>query len=147
MKINLHFFYSYFALILLLYSCKEKEVGEKEAYHALQFQNELNLYPQKILITNQYSKAYTEHIHLKNSNSLRTDLWHWIGPENITGRILSLAINPKDTNELWAGSASSGLWKSESGGFGKNSWENIQTGFPALAIGAIAIDPEHPKTI
>ncbi len=73
--------------------------------------------------------------------------WQSIGPNNVAGRILSLAIDPSNTNILWAGSSSGGLWKSTTKGAGINAWTYINTGYPTIAISAIAINQSNPSTM
>ncbi len=41
----------------------------------------------------------------------RSGGWQAIGPKNIGGRTLCLAIHPQDTSILYAGSASGSMWK------------------------------------
>lgn len=71
--------------------------------------------------------------------------WEAIGPDNIGGRTLCLTVHPQDTNILWVGSASGGLWKSTTAGRGVAAWQRVETGFPVLGVSAIAIDPEQPN--
>jgi hypothetical protein len=66
--------------------------------------------------------------------------WTGLGPENIGGRTLALALHPDDHDVIFAGSASGGLWKSTSGGVGASAWEYVETGHPVLAVSTIAID-------
>lgn len=73
--------------------------------------------------------------------------WSSIGPDNIGGRILSLAIDPSNPGILWAGSASGGLWRSTNGGEGSSAWTRIETGFPALSVSAIVLDPAQPQVM
>ncbi len=71
--------------------------------------------------------------------------WTSLGPNNIGGRILALAIDPGDTNTIWAGAASGGLWKSTTGGVGTTGWTFVNTGYPALSVSTIAINPSNPN--
>jgi len=73
--------------------------------------------------------------------------WSSIGPNNIGGRILALALDPTDRMTIWAGSASGGLWKSTSGGEGSSAWTKVNTGAPVVSVSAIAIDPADPDRI
>ncbi len=73
--------------------------------------------------------------------------WEALGPKNIGGRTLCLAFHPSDPSILYAGAAGGGLWRSTSAGAGASAWTRIPTGFPALAIGAIAIDPVDPEVM
>ena len=64
--------------------------------------------------------------HYLNSNKARlTDDGEWenIGPNNVGGRTISIAIHPVDTNIIFLGSASGGLWKTTTGGIGVNAWQ------------------------
>ncbi|TAK57980.1 MAG: T9SS type A sorting domain-containing protein [Bacteroidetes bacterium] len=73
--------------------------------------------------------------------------WESIGPNNVGGRVLSLAVDPLNPNILWAGSASGGLWKSTTKGIGADAWDYVSTGFPTISVSAIAIDQTNPATM
>ncbi len=85
--------------------------------------------------------------HRGDGVSSDTAAWESIGPDNIGGRVLAIAVHPYETNTVFAGSASGGLWKSVSAGEGVSPWSYVPTGYPALSISAIAIDAMHPDTI
>ncbi|MFN0216664.1 MAG: T9SS type A sorting domain-containing protein [Saprospiraceae bacterium] len=98
-----------------------------------------------------HTEKYTEAIaQMRLAAQLRDDrspIWEDLGPKNIGGRTLCLAINPVDTNILWLGSASGGIWKSTTAGNGVNAWQRVETGFPVLGVSAIALDPGNPNII
>jgi photosystem II stability/assembly factor-like uncharacterized protein len=73
--------------------------------------------------------------------------WRSLGPVNIGGRVLSIAVDPTDRNTVWVGTASGGLWKSLSAGIGLNAWQPVPTGFPTLSVSAVAVDPLHHNTV
>jgi len=75
--------------------------------------------------------------------------WKSIGPINQGGRTIALAVNPKNPDIVYAGSASGGLWRLTSTGSGLEDyfWEYIDTGFPVLGVNAIAIDPRDPDVM
>ncbi len=73
--------------------------------------------------------------------------WESLGPTNIGGRVLSIAVHPVNTSTVFAGSASGGLWKTTTGGTGSGAWSYVNTGYPVLSVSALAIDPVHPDTI
>lgn len=125
-------------------SCRDKI--KMEIWNSFEWKNNITNYPYTQSLEDEYIRAYSIHKKLSYNNT-RTNHWKFLGPNNIAGRILSLAVNPKDTNILWAGSASAGLWKSESGGRGANAWTNIKLNFPVLAVSSIAIDPNDPDII
>jgi len=81
-----------------------------------------------------------QQLSLKKSNE---EPWQSIGPDNIGGRVLSLAFDPDSSNILWAGSASGGLWRSTTGGVGKDAWDYVNTGFNLLSVSTIAINPSN----
>ncbi len=130
-------------------TCKNKLLKEKNekhsvAYEALQFLSSAAAFPNTDIPPAAYGKAwdfyvanyFNSNLRLQNSSS-----WQSMGPQNIGGRTISIAIDPVDTNIIWLGSASGGLWKSTTGGYGLNAWQYIPTGFPVLGVGAIAINP------
>ncbi len=75
------------------------------------------------------------------------DPWTSLGPNNIGGRTLALAVDQGDPQIIYAGSASGGLWKSTTGGEGADAWDLVETGFPILAVSTIAIDPGDSDVI
>ncbi|MFI5204965.1 MAG: WD40/YVTN/BNR-like repeat-containing protein, partial [Flavobacteriales bacterium] len=68
--------------------------------------------------------------------------WKCNGPTNQGGRMISYAINPLNYNEVWAGAATGGLWKSTNNG---ENWQAMTDNIPSCAIGAIAIHPQNPN--
>ncbi|MFQ5636748.1 MAG: WD40/YVTN/BNR-like repeat-containing protein, partial [bacterium] len=60
--------------------------------------------------------------------------WTSIGPSNIAGRMLDIALDPNDPDIIWAGSASGGIWKSPDAG---SSWIAMDDQLPTLAIGCV----------
>jgi hypothetical protein len=74
-----------------------------------------------------------------------TSQWTSIGPDNVGGRVLAVAVNPSTPNIVWIGAASGGLWKSTSAGVGVNAWTYVNTGQPTVAVSSIAIHPLNPN--
>ncbi len=70
--------------------------------------------------------------------------WFALGPTNVAGRILALEFDPTNSNILYAGSASGGLWKSTDAG---QSWAAITDDLPSLAIGGVAVLPGNPNVV
>lgn len=114
---------------------------------AFQFMSEIRAFPDtdipddKYYRAFEYSKTHLQEIH---TDASPTD-WTSIGPNNIGGRSLCVAIHPVDTATLFIGSASGGLWKSTTGGIGANAWTRIETGYPSNAVSSIAIDSVNPN--
>lgn len=78
--------------------------------------------------------------------------WQLIGPieepQNSNGRsigrISAIAFHPTDTNQMWAGAPSGGLWKSEDNG---QSWETLTDDLPNLGVSEVVIHPYYPDTM
>ncbi|MFN4081355.1 MAG: T9SS type A sorting domain-containing protein [Saprospiraceae bacterium] len=71
-------------------------------------------------------------------------VWEALGPKNFGGRTLCMAFHPSDPDVMWAGSASGGLWKTQSAGLGPEAWERVETGYPVLGVSSIALNPDNP---
>ncbi len=67
-----------------------------------------------------------------------------IGPAGMSGRITAIDVVTSNPQIIYAGSASGGLWKSESGGI---NWQPVFDSIPVLSIGAIAIDQSNPDIV
>lgn len=65
--------------------------------------------------------------------------WKPVGPTNIGGRIVSLALDPKRADTVYAAAASGGLWRStDAGQTFKSAWPDSWT----QAMGAVATGPD-----
>ena len=67
-----------------------------------------------------------------------------IGPGSMSGRITTVDVVRDQPEIIYAGSASGGLWKSESGGI---AWEPIFDSELALSIGAVAVSQKNPDVV
>ncbi len=67
-----------------------------------------------------------------------------IGPAGMSGRITAIAADLSNTNILYAGAASGGVWKSVNGGI---SWEPIFDKQPTQSIGSIAVCQSNPQEV
>ncbi len=115
--------------------------GAAEAMDAWSFER---TYPNEGIATSQLSKAFEQAKTDFASPRSAADGWENMGPENIGGRMLSMAFHPLDSNIIFAGSAGGGLWKTTTMGRGRYAWEHVPTGFPVIAVGDIAIDQNNP---
>ena len=76
--------------------------------------------------------------------------WSSLGPfgaitaYNGIGRLISVKIDPTNSNIVWVGSGGGGLWKSITGG---NNWAPMQAGMPNLGVADIAIDPTNTNNM
>jgi photosystem II stability/assembly factor-like uncharacterized protein len=120
------------------------------AYKAMNFWVDQRSFPNDFIPDVGYATAFEyikEHLQPNFPRRDRIPTWESLGPHNIGGRTLALAFNPQNTNTLFAGSASGGLWKSYSGGVGAAAWEYVPTGFPVLGVSSIAIAPTDSNLI
>lgn len=122
---------------------KERELS---AIDALQFLSASAAFPHKDIPPDAYAKAeqFIQEKYAVNKMQMAGS-WQSIGPNNIGGRTLCVAIDPTDTAKIWLGSASGGLWKSTTGGIGVNAWTYVPTGFPVLGVSTIVINPNNPN--
>ena len=88
--------------------------------------------------------AHIEKRMLKQASSATSLAWAFVGPDNIGGRIRSIAMHPTNSNILFCGSVSGGIWKSTDAG---GSWAPVNDLMPNLVIGAIAIDSGNTNVI
>ncbi|MCA9757808.1 MAG: T9SS type A sorting domain-containing protein [Candidatus Eisenbacteria bacterium] len=68
--------------------------------------------------------------------------WFNLGPTNVAGRTLAIEVHPDNSDIVFTGSASGGLWKSTDRGA---SWTPMTDDLPSLAVSAIEIDAAEPN--
>lgn len=105
-------------------------------------------YPFESLPQDAWAKATQDHLTNRQSpyKHLSTQ-WESMGPHNIGGRSLYMAMNPQNPQTMWLGSAGGGLWRSYTAGVGANAWHRVSTGFPILGVASIAINPNDSNEI
>ncbi len=67
-----------------------------------------------------------------------------IGPAGMSGRITAIDVVNNNTDVMYVGSASGGLWKTTSAGI---SWEPVFDKESVLSIGAVAVQQDNPSVI
>jgi photosystem II stability/assembly factor-like uncharacterized protein len=67
-----------------------------------------------------------------------------IGPAGMSGRVTAIDVVNKNAEIIYVGTASGGLWKSESGGV---DWKPIFDDQAVASIGAVAIQQSNPDVI
>ncbi len=124
---------------------KEKTSG---ALKALDFWTKSRAYPNDDIPSKAYYKAFEySKSFLSKQNNLSNYSFEQLGPHNIGGRTLDVQFNPQNTNTIFAGAASGGLWRSFTGGVGVSVWHQVPTGYPVLGVSSIAIVPNDSNII
>uniref|UniRef100_UPI003F49A728 WD40/YVTN/BNR-like repeat-containing protein n=1 Tax=Psychroserpens mesophilus TaxID=325473 RepID=UPI003F49A728 len=67
-----------------------------------------------------------------------------IGPGGMSGRVTAIDVVHKNTDIMYVGTASGGLWKSTSGGI---NWNPVFDNETTSSIGAVAIQQSNPSVI
>ncbi len=67
-----------------------------------------------------------------------------IGPAGMSGRVTSIDVVESNTDIIYAGTASGGVWRSTSGGI---DWKPIFDKQPLTSVGALAIQQSNPDVI
>jgi len=67
-----------------------------------------------------------------------------IGPAVASGRVMSIAVNPKDKFEYYVGVASGGVWKTVNDG---TTWTPVFDKEGSYSIGWVALDPNDPAVV
>ena len=85
------------------------------AFEALRWYNNQRAYPTGHIPADWKEKALA---HISRNNKVKQEFstasvsWNAVGPNNIGGRVRSIAINPLNPNTIYCGSVSGGIWKS-----------------------------------
>ncbi len=143
--------FSFLLVVNFTNQSSPKDNEETGAMEALRFWTNARAYPGKDIPKDKFIKAY---LHLKeerkskNRSGIKTETGKWeaMGPLNVPGRTISLAVNPQNSKTLYAGAATGGLWRTYNSSKG-GGWHRIETGFPTLGVMAIAIDPTDSNNI
>ena len=67
-----------------------------------------------------------------------------IGPAVASGRVMSIAVNPKNKVEYYVGVASGGVWKTVNDG---TTWTPVFDGEGSYSIGWVTIDPNDSSVV
>lgn len=82
-----------------------------------------------------------------HAQKLNTDQLHGlkprhIGPANMSGRVVDLAVLESDTYTFYAATATGGVWKTTNNGV---TWEPVFENENTHSVGAIALHQKHPN--
>jgi photosystem II stability/assembly factor-like uncharacterized protein len=67
-----------------------------------------------------------------------------LGPAAASGRVMAIAVNPKDKFEYYVGVASGGVWKTVNDG---TTWTPVFEKEASYSIGWVALDPNDPAVV
>ena len=67
-----------------------------------------------------------------------------IGPAVASGRVMSIAVNPRNKNEYYVGVASGGVWKTVNDG---TTWTPVFDGEGSYSIGWVTLDPSDSSVV
>lgn len=70
--------------------------------------------------------------------------WRNIGPAKTSGRVIDIAVNPKNPSIYYIASAYGGVWKTENLG---TTFSPIFDGYGTQSIGSLAIHPNNPNIL
>ena len=118
---------------------RDRNIGGSGALRGLQLMTHARAYPAANIPEAGMVQAF-ELMRAKTKNDIlqtaqvELEPWRPIGPNNISGRTLAVAVNPQNNNTIYAGSASGGLWRSYTAGIGANAWQRVATGLPVLVL-------------
>ena len=101
-------------------------------------------YPSENILQSKFSESHEFKSRLLSTEASKRSDWEPLGPQNFAGRILTIAIDPNNSNTLFAGAASGGLWKSIDDGA---NWNYVSTNLPVLGVSSIAINPNNSNEI
>ncbi len=88
-----------------------------------------------------------EHIKKHNTSKLEKSMalnWTQLGPGNIPGRTRTIIVHPNNSNIIYAGFVSGGVWKTTNGG---SSWFPLKDDMENLAVCSMVMDPNNPDII
>lgn len=131
----------------------EEEEEEAGADKQLSMWYQGRAYPNPYFLNDKYQAAWEQAQKIKNQpkHGRVSSLSNWtsLGPSvdglgRIGGRIKCIAIDPGNNNNLWAGSASGGIWKSVDAGA---NWTSVPTGMHVLGVSSIIVDPSNSNII
>ena len=67
-----------------------------------------------------------------------------VGPALISGRVVSIAVNPHNKSQYFIGVASGGVWRTDNDG---TTWRPVFEHEGSYSIGTVVIDPNHPNIV
>tara|TARA_Y100000590_G_scaffold28122_1_gene31490 strand:- start:4048 stop:7218 length:3171 start_codon:yes stop_codon:yes gene_type:complete len=95
----------------------------------------------QVIFLTVFSMLYADGLDMEKLKGMQA---RSIGPAGMSGRVTAIDVVLSNTDVIYVGTASGGLWKSASGGI---KWEPIFDNQKAASIGDVAVDPTNPDVI
>ncbi len=98
----------------------------------------------------QNFKAYTKYFSQHTKNKEGNGNWISLGPSQVPngsnglGRLNAIAFHPVNSQMLYVGAPSGGLWRTTDGG---QSWNSNTDDLPTLGVSSIVVDPQNPDIL
>jgi hypothetical protein len=91
-------------------------------------------------------KGFEQHEAMKAASPFKGLKWQWIGPKNVSGRSIDVAVAaPRGkTYTIYVAAATGGLWKTENEA---TTWQPVFEQGPSTTIGDVAIAPSNPDIV
>jgi photosystem II stability/assembly factor-like uncharacterized protein len=130
--------------------CTTQQSSGEQLLNEKQFPNDFfyfqRSYPDKSMDVEAYKKVLKETALEIAENSTRdADVaWTLEGPKNIGGRINAVIAHPDDSDIMYVGNTTGGVFKTENGGA---DWYPVFDDQPFQAIGTLAFEPGDPETV
>jgi photosystem II stability/assembly factor-like uncharacterized protein/PKD repeat protein len=140
------------------YNLKEEDESEYMMFKRLEYNLLPRVYPTGKLP--DPTIAWREISNYRRTHQLNNDLqkhlasntWMPLGPDTLTsaawspgiGRINVVNVDPTNSNKIYIGAPSGGLWKSTDGGL---TWITTTDNEPVLGVSGIAVNPFNSNTI
>ena len=125
---------------------RETKLEAKYAFEAMQWYNDQRAYPSG-RIPEDWKQNALKHIqqhNLQKSSLSSQVIWSEVGPSTTGGRVRSIAVDPANSNIIYCGSVSGGVWKSSNAG---STWFATNDFTSNMVISSIAIDPTNSNII
>jgi photosystem II stability/assembly factor-like uncharacterized protein len=89
--------------------------------------------------------AYDAHVAMWRSSPFRALTWSFLGPTNVSGRVLDVAVADRGSRRrIYVAYHTGGLWKTDDNG---TTWQPVPTGAASAYLYAVAVAPSNPDIV
>src|SRR5690606_11555656 len=90
--------------------------------------------------------AHQQHVSMRAQSPHQELRWHFLGPDNVSGRVTDLAVpTPRGRSyTIYAATATGGVWRTDNEG---TTWRPIFDQEASTSIGDIALDRSNPEVL